>query len=95
MRSKERLTSAAKARGRCCRHTSARTDEEALAEPCLKSRYLPADGAMGQPEFGSRFSIAACPGGNLEDAQGIEWREAMHEPVRKMNNTRESTESSR
>jgi hypothetical protein len=50
---------------------------------------------MSQPEFGSRFSIAARPGGNLEDAQGIEWREAMHEPVRKMNNTRESTESSR
>ena len=51
----------------------------------LKSRDLPADGAMGQPEFGSGFSIAARPGGNLEDAQGIEWREATHfEPVRKI-----------
>jgi hypothetical protein len=50
---------------------------------------------MSQPEFGSRFSIAVRPGGNLEDAQGIEWREAMHEPVRKMNNTCEDIESSR
>jgi hypothetical protein len=45
---------------------------------CLKSCYLPADGAMSQPELGSRFGIAARPGGNLEDAQGIEWWEAMH-----------------
>jgi hypothetical protein len=33
---------------------------------------------MSQPELGSRFGIAARPGGNLEDAQGIEWWEAMH-----------------
>ena len=52
--------------------------EQALTEPALQRRDLAADGAMGQAEFGPGLGIAAGAGRDLEDAQGIERRQAAH-----------------
>jgi hypothetical protein len=55
-----------------------------LAKPSFEQRDLPADGAVGQSEFHSGFRIAACSSGDLEDAQGVEWKGAPHRSVRKL-----------
>src|SRR5271170_275670 len=60
------------------RHTSARSNEEALSEPGFKSRDLPADGTVGQPEFGPGFGIAVRASGDLEDTQSVERKGTAH-----------------
>jgi hypothetical protein len=49
------------ASGRRSRHASAGPNEQALAKPSFEQRDLPADSALGQPEFHSGFRIASRP----------------------------------
>ena len=62
------------ARGRRSRHASAGPNEQALAKPSFEQRDLPADSAVGQPEFHSGFRIAARSSGDFEDAQSVRER---------------------
>ena len=66
------------ASGECSRHASAGSNEKALAEPGFERRDLPADGAMGQPEFRSCFGIAGRSSGDLEDAQSVKRNRTAH-----------------
>jgi hypothetical protein len=61
-----------------CGHTSACPNEEALSEPGFESPDLPADGNVGQPEFGSGFGIAFRAGSDLEDTQSVERKRTAH-----------------
>src|SRR6202042_2032097 len=79
------------ARGGRCRHASAGANEEALAKPSFEQRDLPADSAVGQPEFHSGFRIAARSSGDFEDAQSVQWKGASHQSVRKFDGLWENT----
>jgi hypothetical protein len=83
------------ASGGCSRHAPASPNEEALAKPGFERRYLPADGAVGQPEFHSGFGIAAGSSSDLEDAQSVERKGTPHRPVRKFDGLCEKNQSIR
>ena len=66
------------------RRDDAPTDpyEQALAEPRLQHGDLTADGPVGQAEFSRRGGVAARPGGDLEDAQGMKGGKTAHRTSR-------------
>ncbi|WBO22893.1 hypothetical protein PBT88_01735 [Sphingomonas abietis] len=55
-------------RDRSCDHAPPVATEERLPEPNFECGDMAADRTVGQAEFGRGRCVAACTGGDLEDA---------------------------